>query len=382
MSYLNEIQIFVAIVERGSFIAASSHLKIPKTTVSRKIEELEARLGVRLLQRTTRKMSLTEAGQAYYEHCERILAEIDEAERAVGQLAEAPRGNLRVSASFSIGSRFLGRLLPEFLKRYPDVRVNLLLSNITEDLVEGNFDLAIRAGRLADSSHASRSLGHFRSRLVASQAYIEEKGMPMRPEDLAGHRALALIPRDERTGRFAWTLEEVCVGRKKPQGFEAVINPVMVCNDPDPILQATLGGEGIAFVPDLFIAEPLRAGQLVRVLPEWQSAAAPVSAVYPSRRGLSPKVRVFVDFLTEHLGENGSPDTRLEGVDDDAGCADTGAEGELLEADGEAGDHVSAEGALMRDRVHEAARDGKLVTVASKTTTTTTVIQAVTPASA
>jgi len=321
MSYLNEIQIFVAIIERGSFIAASTHLKIPKTTVSRKIEELEGRLGVRLLQRTTRKMSLTEAGQAYYEHCERILAEIDEAERAVGQLAEAPRGNLRVSASFSIGSRFLGRLLPDFLKRYPDVRVNLLLSNITEDLVDGNFDLAIRAGRLADSSLASRSLGHFRSRLVASAGYVKERGLPQTPDELAEHRTLALIPRDERTGRYAWSLEEVCTGRKKPTEIDSVINPVMVCNDPDPILQATLGSEGIAFVPDLFTAEPLRNGQLVRVLPAWQGLAAPVSVVYPSRRGLSPKVRVFVDFLAEHLNASGGIEMPVDGVLEAAGCA-------------------------------------------------------------
>ena len=306
MSYLNEIQIFVAIVERGSFIAASSQLQIPKTTVSRKIEELESRLGVRLLQRTTRKMSLTEASQAYYEHCERIMAEIEEAERAVSQLAEAPRGNLRVSSSFAIGSRFIGRLLPEFLRRYPDVRVNLILSNALEDLVEGNFDLAIRVGRLADSSQTSRSLGQLRSRMVASIAYAKEKGLPTTPDELAAHRTLALTPRDERTARFAWELEESCVGRKKPQGVDAVIHPVMVCNDPDPILQAALGGEGIAFVPDLFISEPLRNGQLLRVMPEWHGVAAPVSAVYPSRRGLSPKVRVFVDFLIEHLGGMGA----------------------------------------------------------------------------
>ena len=328
MSYLNEIQIFVAIVERGSFISASSHLKIPKTTVSRKIEELEARLGVRLLQRTTRKMSLTEAGQAYYEHCERILAEIDEAERAVGQLAEAPRGNLRVSASFSIGSRFLGRLLPEFLRRYPEVRVNLVLSNISEDLVEGNFDLAIRAGRLADSSHSSRQLGNLRSRLVASPDYIKEKGMPTSLDELAEHRTLALIPRDERGGRYAWAMEEVCVGRKKPQGQDAVVSPVMTCNDPDPIVQAALGAEGIAFLPDLFIVEPLRQGQLVQVLPQWQGLSSPVSAVYPSRRGLSPKVRVFVDFLSEQLTRAGAFEPVIEGAEAAANCAEI-PEGEI-----------------------------------------------------
>jgi len=306
MSYLNEIQIFAAIVERGSFIAASKLLQIPKTTVSRKVEELESRLGVRLLQRTTRKMSLTEAGQAYYEHCERIIAEIDEAERAVGQLAESPRGTLRVASSFSVGTRYLGRLLPEFLKRYPEVRVNLVLSNANEDLFGGNFDLAIRVGRLADSSHSSRTLGEFRSSLVASVGYVKEKGLPQSPAELDAHRTLALSPRDERTGRFAWDLEESLAGRKKPQVLQAEIKPVMICNDPDPILQAVLGGEGIAFLPNLFIGEPMRQGLLLQVLPEWTGAAIPVSAVYPSRRGLSPKVRVFVDFLGEQMGMLGS----------------------------------------------------------------------------
>jgi len=318
MSYLNEIQIFAAIVERGSFIAASNLLQIPKTTVSRKIEELETRLGVRLLQRTTRKMSLTEAGQAYYEHCERIIAEIDEAERAVGQLAEAPRGTLRVSASFSIGSRFIGRMLPEFLKRYPDVRVNLVLSNAVEDLVEGNYDLAIRAGRLADSSHASRPLGQFRSSLVASPGYVKEKGLPKSPQDLANHRTLALAQRDERGGRFAWELEEAGGGRKKPQTLNVPIEPVMICNDPEPILQSVLGDEGIGFVPDLFIGEPLRRGQIVQVLPEWQGPSVPVSAVYTSRRGLSPKVRVFVDFLIEHLTHMRNLKLHNEGESTDA----------------------------------------------------------------
>lgn len=301
MSYLNEIQIFAAIVERGSFIAASNVLQIPKTTVSRKVEELEARLGVRLLHRTTRKMSLTEAGQAYYEHCERIIAEIEEAERAVGQLAAAPRGTLRVSSSFSIGARFLGHLLPEFLKRFPEVRVNLVLSNANEDLVEGNYDLAIRVGRLADSSHASRLLGNFRSRLVASSAYIAEKGLPRTPEDLAAHRTLALTPRDEHAGRYAWTLEEISSGRKKPQSVTAAVQPVMICNDPEPILQSVIGSEGIGFIPDLFTREPLRREQIVNVLPGWQGPSVPINAVYLSRRGLSPKVRVFVDFIGEQL---------------------------------------------------------------------------------
>ncbi|MDB5804372.1 MAG: hypothetical protein JWN73_1694 [Betaproteobacteria bacterium] len=314
MNNFNEINIFKAIVERGSFVAASNLLDIPKATVSRKIDELETRLGVRLLQRTTRKMHLTEAGQAYYEHCERILAEIEEAERAVGQLSATPRGNLRITAAFSVGAQFLGRLLPEFARRYPEVRVTLLLSNSVVDLVENNFDLALRAGPLTDSSYASRTLVMMRSRMLASPGYIEEMGLPRTPEDLAKHRTLALVPRDERGTRFGWRLElrqdavesqagKTGHGQKKAPVQDTAIEPLMVCNDPEPAIQAAIGGEGIVFVPDLFVAQSLRSGQLVRVLPQWQGPESPLSAVYPSRRGLSPKVRVFIDFLGEHLNE-------------------------------------------------------------------------------
>jgi len=187
-----------------------------------------------------------------------------------------------------------------------------------EDLVEGNYDLAIRAGRLADSSHASRPLGQFRSSLVASPGYVKEKGLPKSPQDLANHRTLALAQRDERGGRFAWELEEAGGGRKKPQTLNVPIEPVMICNDPEPILQSVLGDEGIGFVPDLFIGEPLRRGQIVQVLPEWQGPSVPVSAVYTSRRGLSPKVRVFVDFLIEHLTHMRNLKLHNEGESTDA----------------------------------------------------------------
>lgn len=302
MSNFNEISIFAAIVERGSFVAAANVLGVPKATVSRKIDELEARLGARLLQRTTRKLSLTEAGQAYYEHCERILAEIAEAERAIGLFTGGPRGNLRVSAPFTLGSRFLGRLMPEFGRRYPDVRVTLLLSNSFVDLVEDNFDLALRAGPLTDSSYASRTLTQLHTRVVASPAYIAEMGLPRHWEELANHRTLALVPRDEHNARFSWRLQETGESRK-PAVVEAAINPLMACNDPEPLVQAAIGGEGIAFLSGLFIKEPLKNGLLTQLLPQWVGVGTPLSAVYPSRRGLSPKVRVFIDFIAEHLDE-------------------------------------------------------------------------------
>jgi DNA-binding transcriptional LysR family regulator len=136
---------------------------------------------------------------------------------------------------------------------------------------------------------------------VASGAYVGEKGLPQNPDQLAAHRVLALAPRDERAGRYVWDIEEVTAGRKKPQTTAVALQPVMVCNDPEPILQSVMGDEGIGFIPDLFIREPLRRGAIVQVLPGWQGPSVPINAVYLSRRGLSPKVRVFVDFLGEQL---------------------------------------------------------------------------------
>lgn len=300
MNNFNEINIFTAIVERGSFVGAANALDIPKATVSRKIDELETRLGARLLQRTTRRLSLTEAGQAYYEHCERILAEIAEAERAIGLFTGSPRGNLRVTAPFTLGARFLGRLMPEFARLYPEVRVTLMLSNTVVDLIDSNLDLALRVGVLSDSSYASRTLTMMRSRMVASPAYIAEMGLPRTPEELEKHRALSLLQRDEHNGRFHWRIEET--GRKGAP-LEVPITPMMVCNDPEPLVQAALGGEGIAFLPDMFVCEPLRQGTLVQLLPQYLGVGSPLSAVYPSRRGLSPKVRVFIDYIAAHLNE-------------------------------------------------------------------------------
>lgn len=303
MSALNEIEIFSAIIERGTFVAAADHLNVPKSTVSRKIEELETRLGVRLLQRTTRKMSLTEAGQAYYDHCGRVLEELANAERAVSELSGAPRGNLRVVAPFSIASRFLSQLLPEFLRRYPQVRTHLLLSNDRhEGPVEGNFDVAIRVGALPDSSLANRRLGMFHPSMFASASYEKEKGLPSSPAQLQDHRTLALLPRDERNRQFYWQLEraaKVAAGPGAGQLFP--IEPVLVSNDPDPLVGATLGGEGIVLVPETLVRGPLLEGRIVRVLPEWRGVATPVNAIFPSRQGLSPKTRVFLDFITENL---------------------------------------------------------------------------------
>ena len=308
----NEFRIFAAIVERGSFIAAARALKVPKTTVSRRIDDLEARLGVRLLQRTTRTLSLTEAGQTFHVHCLRILSEINEAEDAIGQLAAAPRGTLTVTAPFAIGASYLARALPAFLRRYPEIRVALVIRNDLVDLVAENIDLAVRVSNPGDSGLVSRSLGAVQSVVVASPAYLAEAGVPQSFADLAQHCTLALNHRDEYSGRYFWGLQRVDgVVRKRTVGAEeerAAINPVFTANDPEPLCQAALVGQGIACLPYLLVGRAIKSGALTQLFPGWASAPVPIHAVYPSRRGLQPKVRVFVDFLIEEFAGLGRPE--------------------------------------------------------------------------
>lgn len=307
----NEFRIFAAIAERGSFIAAARALKVPKSTVSRRIDDLEARLGVRLLQRTTRTLSLTEAGQTFHMHCVRILSEINEAEDAIGQLAAAPRGNLTVTAPFSIGASYLARALPAFLRRYPEIRVALVIRNDLVDLVAENIDLGIRVSTPGDSGLVSRSLGAVQNVVVASPAYLSEAGVPQSFADLALHRTLALTHRDEYSGRYFWGLRRVDGARPRPAGAaeeQAAINPVFTANDPEPLCQAALVGQGIACLPYLLVGRAIKSGALTQLFPGWASAPVPIHAVYPSRRGLQPKVRVFVDFLIEEFSGLGAPE--------------------------------------------------------------------------
>src|SRR5690606_16307876 len=179
---LNDTLVFVKVVELGSFTAAARTLRLPKTTVSRKVHELETRLGAQLLHRTTRKLGLTEAGNIYFAHCQRIAHELDEAESAVGQLQAGPRGWLRVTATHAIGNIWLGPLLGEFHARHPEVRVELLLSNDNLDIVAGEIDVAMRIGRLPDSNLAARKLSVFRTAVYATPEYVERFGEPLHPD--------------------------------------------------------------------------------------------------------------------------------------------------------------------------------------------------------
>jgi len=291
---LNDTLIFVKVVEHGSFIAAARALRLPKTTVSRKVQDLETRLGAQLLHRTTRKLGLTEAGNVYYEHSQRIARELDEAESAVGQLQGGPRGWLRFTAPYSIGINWVAPLLGEFHARHPELRLEMLLTNETVDLIDKELDVALRVGTLPDSNFVARRLSQFRTQVYASPSYIERHGEPLHPDDLQHHRTLAM-QKSRRNGSYWWSLTD---GDKV---LEYRVDPVLVANDPGALTGALICGEGLMLASDVTLKPYAEEGLIRRVLAGWTGPEVDFNAVFPRGRVASPKVRAFVDFLVERL---------------------------------------------------------------------------------
>jgi len=293
---LNDTLIFAKVVEHGSFIAAARALRLPKTTVSRKIQDLETRLGAQLLHRTTRKLGLTEAGNVYFEHSQRIARELDEAESAIGQLQGGPRGWLRVTAPYSFAISRITPLFGEFQARYPEVRVEMVLTNDTIDLIDKEIDVALRVGTLQDNNLVARRLAVFRSQVYASPRYIERYGEPVHPGDLQHHRTLGLH-KYGLTGNsgYYWPLND------GTSTADFRINPVLVANDPAALHPALLTGEGLMLAADVMIRAFAEQGFVQRVLPGWTGPSAEMNAVFPRGQGKSPKVRAFVDFLIERV---------------------------------------------------------------------------------
>ncbi|MDC0744936.1 LysR family transcriptional regulator [Polyangium mundeleinium] len=292
---LNQILVFVRVVQAGSFSAAARHLGLPKSTVSRKISELEERMGARLLQRTTRKLSLTDAGRIYYERTAAILGEIEEAEQAVGRLQAAPRGLLRVTVP--LGFDMLGPIVAEFLERHPDVQIQMVCTDRRVDLVEERFDMAIRAGPLQDSMLVARHLGTAKTALVAAPSYCKRHGIPQTPADLQKHSCVAF---GVNATPNVWIFES---GGKRT---EVRITPRLTVNDQELIREAVLAGVGIAWLPEHLYTDGLRKGHLRRLLPEWGAPAdVPVHALYPTTRQLSPKVVAFIDLVAKRIRIHG-----------------------------------------------------------------------------
>lgn len=291
---LNATLIFAKVVEQGSFVGAARLLRLPKTTVSRKVQELESRLGAQLLNRTTRRLGLTEAGNIYYEHSQNISRDLSEAESAVSQLQAGPRGWLRFTAPYSIGIDKIAPLLAEFHARYPEIQVEMLLNNESLDLITGEIDVALRLGELPDSNLVARQLGVLHTQVFASTAYLDRHGEPQHPEELAGHRMLALT-KHRQGSRYAWMLDDGAGPRAFP------VDPVLVVNDPAALKGALLCGEGLALTADVMVKPAVESGRVKRVLAGWKGNDYPLSAVFPRGHAQSPKVRAFVDFLLERL---------------------------------------------------------------------------------
>lgn len=287
---LNEINVFTRVVQAGSFTAAAKLLGMPKSTVSRKVSDLEERLNARLLQRTTRKLSLTDVGRTYFDYGLRIVSEIEAAERAVGSLQDKPRGLLRVTAG--LNSAWLGDIVADYMKRHPEVQLEILCTGRQVDLVEERFDVGIRAGVLADSSLVARSLGSVTWFLVATGGYLKRRRRPQSPDDLADHDCLLF-------GAGSTTVNLRL--QRGEQSTQVAIAAHLLVSDFDILHAAASAGIGIALLPAYRCVEDLRIRRLERVLRDWNAPATPVHAVYPTARHLSAKVKSFVEHLQKRM---------------------------------------------------------------------------------
>ncbi len=295
MQDLNDMLYFAEVVERGGFAAAGRALGIPKSRLSRRVSELEAQLGVRLLQRTTRKLSLTGVGEAYLRHCQAVRESAQAALDTVAQVQTEPRGSLRVTCPVTLAQTVLAELMPAFLQRYPQVRVELQVINRVVNLVEEGVDVAlrVRASLEESGSMVVKRLDVARQVLVASPELLARQGTPSTLEDLARMDSIAMSAPD---GKAVWQL----IG---PHGAQQQVqhSPRYVADDLLTLKFAALAGTGICWLPDYMCHEEIRARQLVHVLPEWEPQQGIVHAVFPSRRGLAPAVRHFLDFLGETM---------------------------------------------------------------------------------
>ncbi|MBL5978749.1 LysR family transcriptional regulator [Comamonas sp. NyZ500] len=288
MDSFSGLESFVRAADLLSFAEAGRALGISASAVGKNVARLEQQLGLRLFHRTTRQVRLTQEGSLFHERCRRILDELHDARAAMQAAAEAPRGRLRVSLP-TIGYRFLLPVLPEFQARYPEVELDLDFNDHLVDVVEAGLDVVIRSGELADSRLVARRLGPFRFILAASPTYLSERGVPLTPADLAGHSSLRY--RFLNSGKLEeWMLP----------GLPAM--PIaLVCNNMEAMLGAAVSGLGLAYMPDFLARDALARGELQQVLAEQLTHSGQFSALWPSSRQLSPKVRAFVDFASERL---------------------------------------------------------------------------------
>jgi DNA-binding transcriptional LysR family regulator len=293
MDRLTSLTAFVRVVDTGGFSAAGRRLNMSTTMVSNHVQALEERLGARLLHRTTRKVSLTEVGKAYYDRCIQILADIEQADDIAGAMQSTPRGTLRIYTATHVVP-FIAPVVSEFLTAYPEVKVDLSMGEGTIDLIEEGFDVAIRLTPPPDSSLIVRSLATWRHVLCCSHGYIETHGRPEQLSDLTERNCLrhANYPYDE------WRFID-----RKGTPASVRISGRLTCNSGETLRRAALDGIGIALAAGFLVHDDLESGRLVRLLPEYRTVELSMNAVYPHRHHLSAKVRTFIDMLAHHAAE-------------------------------------------------------------------------------
>ena len=295
MDRLSAIQVFAQVVESGSFAKAAERLGLSTSAVSRHVAELEAHLQTRLLNRTTRRVSLTESGRAFYERAVQLLADLEEAEQEASSAAIVPRGTIRLTTAVNFGVRHVAPAIAEFLARHPEVSFDVSLSDRVVDLVDEGFDLAIRIGPPGTQNLVARKLGETRLVPCASPDYLAKHGAPRTPEELARHNCFTY---EYVSASDLWQF------RDRAGGEHAVrVAGTLHSNNGELLAEAAASGAGIAFEPAFIVGELVRAGRLVPLLQDFVAPPIPIYALYPSRKHLSAKVRRFVDFLVERFAQ-------------------------------------------------------------------------------
>ncbi|WP_322013874.1 LysR family transcriptional regulator [Paraburkholderia sp. J12] len=291
MDRLTSMEVFVAVVDRGSFTAAAEVIGTSTTSITNHVQTLERRLGTRLLNRTTRRLSLTEIGRAFYEQCVDILGRVDAAEVGAREMHASPRGRLKVSAPLALGSYLLFPALADFLKAYPEIEVQLILNDRVVDLTDEGFDVAFRFGNLSDSNLVARPLRNLGRVVCAAPDYLALHGTPETPEDLTSHNCLAFhYVQPEREWHFS-----------HPSPTTIPVSGQLSVNNVQALLAACLNGIGIAMLPDYVAAEYIDAGRLVSLFADQSFTRAPLQLVYLPDRQMTPKLRSFVNFVLERF---------------------------------------------------------------------------------
>ena len=295
MDRLVALAAFARVVEQGSFARAAARLGISTSAVSRHVADLEAHLGGRLLNRTTRRLSLTESGQAFYERAVQLLADLEEAEAAVSAHALAPRGTLKLTCPITFGERYLAPAIAAFAALHPQLTFDVDLSDRAVDIVDEGCDLAVRIGSVGSTALIARMLGRTQLVCCAAPSYVARHGAPETPEDLAHHACLAYAYLADRD---MWRFTDA-------QGAERAVRVAgpLGANNGRFLAAIAATGLAIALEPDFIVGDDIQGGRLVRLLPDFRPPSSPIYAVYPSRRHLSAKVRLFVDFLAQRFAD-------------------------------------------------------------------------------